>query len=248
MSLIEWDSFHEKLTSSNSKESAMQTFDGMLHKLGVSKILYVNTEAETDNDGNKVGFLDNFPKDWMSRYIEKDYFKHDPIVKECLVSPDFVLWRKHECINNDYVGLVRKIKNERLDYGLGSGASFPLHHFTNSKTAILSLATDKDCADFENFLSTHKDSFQLAGIFLHAAIQIFSRKESSSENYQDLSNRQREVLYWVFAHKRTKQIADILNLSERTVNLHIGIATKKLKAKSRYEAAAKAVKLGLIQP
>lgn len=56
------------------------------------------------------------------------------------------------------------------------------------------------------------------------------------------------MLTWVFAHKRTKEIADILNLSERTVNLHIGIATKKLKAKSRYEAAAKAVKLGLIQP
>jgi len=62
----------------------------------------------------------------------------------------------------------------------------------------------------------------------------------------ELTTRQKEVLRLVYQHKRSREIATLLNLSVRTVNLHVGAAMKRLKVKSRYEAAAKAFELDLI--
>ncbi len=63
-----------------------------------------------------------------------------------------------------------------------------------------------------------------------------------------LSSRERECLLWVATGKRTGEIAQLLNLADATVNEYLTRAMKKLGARTRSEACAKAVIMGILTP
>ncbi|SER97304.1 LuxR C-terminal-related transcriptional regulator [Rhizobium sp. NFR03] len=62
----------------------------------------------------------------------------------------------------------------------------------------------------------------------------------------DLSDREIQCLNWTAAGKTSSEIADILGLSEHTVNHYLNHVAKKLDAVNRVQAVVKAMRLGLI--
>ena len=64
----------------------------------------------------------------------------------------------------------------------------------------------------------------------------------------DLSDREVETLTWVARGKTSAEIAQILDLSKRTIDFHIDNARAKLGAATRTEAVIKAADGGLIEP
>src|SRR6202044_3355322 len=64
----------------------------------------------------------------------------------------------------------------------------------------------------------------------------------------DLNDREIEVLTWVARGKTSAEIAQILDLSKRTVDFHTDNARAKLGAATRTEAAIKAATGRLIEP
>jgi DNA-binding CsgD family transcriptional regulator len=56
-----------------------------------------------------------------------------------------------------------------------------------------------------------------------------------------LSEREREVLNWLNHGKTSWDISVILNISERTVNYHVGNIIRKLGVSSRVHAVSEAV-------
>lgn len=63
-----------------------------------------------------------------------------------------------------------------------------------------------------------------------------------------LTPRQRECLILAQQGKTSVQIADLLGLSEHTVNSYLTDAYRRLGAKNRTHAVAEAVRLGEIPP
>ncbi|MCM5679129.1 helix-turn-helix transcriptional regulator [Schlegelella sp. S2-27] len=61
-----------------------------------------------------------------------------------------------------------------------------------------------------------------------------------------LSEREVEVLRWTADGKTSNDVADILGISERTVNFHINNAMIKLGASNKTAAAVRAAVLGLL--
>jgi len=64
----------------------------------------------------------------------------------------------------------------------------------------------------------------------------------------NLSDREVEALTWAARGKTSAEIAQILNLSKRTVDFHIDKAREKLGVATRIQAVIKAVNGGLIEP
>ena len=63
-----------------------------------------------------------------------------------------------------------------------------------------------------------------------------------------LTGREVEVLALVAAGHTNREIGDRLFISEKTASVHVTHAMDKLGALSRYEAAAAATRLGLLDP
>lgn len=80
--------------------------------------------------------------------------------------------------------------------------------------------------------------------------QIFDRLSEvmslPSKNAGLLSRRELECLNWVAKGKTTAEIAQILTLSDYTVNHYLGRATRKLDSVNRVQTVAKAIRAGLI--
>jgi LuxR family quorum-sensing system transcriptional regulator CciR len=63
-----------------------------------------------------------------------------------------------------------------------------------------------------------------------------------------LSPREQECLQWVCLGKSSADIGVILALSPRTVDSYLEKVCSKLKVRTRIEAVAAGVRLGLIEP
>ena len=65
-------------------------------------------------------------------------------------------------------------------------------------------------------------------------------------NKSILTKREKEVFTLLIANKTTKEIAEQLNISEKTVRNHISNAMQKLGCKGRAGAVIELIKLGEI--
>jgi len=68
--------------------------------------------------------------------------------------------------------------------------------------------------------------------------------EPSSGTY--LTAREQEILFLLAGGARTRDVAESLFISERTVKSHVANAMQKLEANTRAEAVARAIQLGLL--
>jgi DNA-binding CsgD family transcriptional regulator len=64
----------------------------------------------------------------------------------------------------------------------------------------------------------------------------------------DLTPREVEVLQWTAIGKTMGEIGEIIGISEKTVQVHVYNAMKKLGVYSKAAATAKAVLFGLLRP
>ncbi|MDP6039711.1 MAG: response regulator transcription factor [Candidatus Latescibacteria bacterium] len=75
---------------------------------------------------------------------------------------------------------------------------------------------------------------------------VASKLLDSVNNPDALTARQKEVLQLLATGQLNKEIADHLNISERTVKFHVSEILAKLGAGNRTEAVAVATQRGLI--
>ena len=61
-----------------------------------------------------------------------------------------------------------------------------------------------------------------------------------------LTKREKEVFVLLVTNKTTKEIAKILNISEKTVRNHISNAMQKLGVKGRAQAVVELLKMNII--
>ena len=61
-----------------------------------------------------------------------------------------------------------------------------------------------------------------------------------------LTNREKEIFELLISNKSTKEIADFLDISEKTVRNHISNTIQKLEVKGRSGAIIELLKLGEI--
>ena len=70
-----------------------------------------------------------------------------------------------------------------------------------------------------------------------------------SEVFMDkniLTKREKEVFNLLISNKTTKDIANILNISEKTVRNHISNAMQKLGVKGRAQAVVQLIRMNII--
>ena len=195
--------------------------------------------AKFDEKGMKPGFdliNSSYPAEWMNVYVEKDYFRIDPIVKEHLAHFNVQFWddtyKKYET--------PKRFISESQDFGLSKGYTYGIKNPSLTEISLFSfsgsvLKKDERTEAIIRLVTPH----------LHQCYLRINQERGKKE-MPPLSGREREVLNWLGQGKSSWDISMILAISERTVKYHVENIKKKLNATSRAQAVAIALDLGLI--
>lgn len=201
---------------------------------GVRQVYYVTNDGQGAPRPTRI--LTGSEPAWLNRYVEQGYGAIDPIQAAALHSGRPVWWP--EMIRRDWEEWPPEVRQ----FGFVNGVTV---YFTGQDRWLTGFALPLGEPDDEAEHIWRAFGPEIVLTAAHADM-LLRRGTRSAE--MGLSPRERDCLALVAQGLGTGRIAERLRLSERTVLFHLSNARKKLGARSRAQAAARAARLGLIEP
>lgn len=183
-----------------------------------------------------------YPEAWKEHYLTHSLHLHDPTLRFATRSVAPVQWE-----NLRQVEGFRRVFGEAHDYRIpDQGVTIPVRG-PFGDIGMLSVARDCSGAQWDRQSMRMMEALQTHAALIHDAVMrdahLFRASKAPS-----LSSRELEVLQWTAAGKSQEDVADILSLSIRTVEVHLRSVRTKLSALNTAQAVARAVGMGLIYP
>ncbi|MFY1832363.1 autoinducer binding domain-containing protein [Myxococcus fulvus] len=186
-----------------------------------------------------VATFDSYPPGWMAHYRQHDYLRIDPVVRLGANSTELVVW------SDELFAQAPRLREDARAFGLASAVAqscwaahgvFGLLTFARASPEPLS----------DEALEALRQPMLVTAHQLHARMMGLLVPRLAPDVDTALTPREREVLLWTGEGKTSADISTILDISERTVNFHIGNALLKLNATNKVQAVVKALTLGLM--
>jgi LuxR family transcriptional activator of conjugal transfer of Ti plasmids len=219
----------------STEASLKQALPELVRDLGFDCYAYPNVQPV------RTFAVSNYPAEWQTRYLARDYTSIDPVVAMARAKMRAFTWAAGSPRQASSKA-VRAFYSEASDFGIRSGVSIPIRT-AFGHMSMLTLASNKPS------LSLETDIDQVAAVtsvaLLHASLE-HSDAEPTAARSIELTAKQALCLKWSAEGKSMKAIATIENMSYATVNFHLNNARKALDASSLAQATALAAKLKLI--
>lgn len=190
-----------------------------------------------DLQGNTI--ITSWPAELLSIYDQEGLMVNSPVLRRLRTStlPFFhdtsrSNWPRDDGKTGVVATLFERFKMMRCAY-------FPTHEPSGARGAV-SFAGDR-----EPF--TPVEMRELSYIAIHVFDRLAEIRNLDTRITDTLTDREIDCLNWTAAGKTSAEIAEILDLSEHTVNHYLNRATKKLDTVNRTQAVAKALRIGLIK-
>lgn len=219
---------------------AEQSLGQLAESLGFKAGAYLATNFPSRPQGSAY-VLATYRKEWVTRYVQKDYHRVDPVAAEGLKRLVPFDWDEFDWRGEG----LKTFLGEAREFGVASrGLSIPIRG-PFRETALLSLNGDHDTRDWAELKRTSLPLIQIAAYEFHKRIvEIETQANVSTEI--TLSKREMEILRWAAEGKTAWETAQIMGISERTVNFFIAGTTTRLNCVNKTHAVATAIRKGLI--
>ena len=184
-------------------------------------------------------YSDGFP---LEDYLKERYFVSDPILyrAEQELMPfawDTANWP--DKLTKQQQIIFNSLRSIDVEKGVAVSVRGPLHKFY-----VLCMSLRENDRLLRKLLSERCP--ELLALVVESCVSIEKLDVRDRTEVPRLSQREIECLYWVSEGKTAWETAHILEVSERTVNFHLGNAMSKLDTHSKHRAAIKAISLGLL--
>jgi LuxR family quorum sensing-dependent transcriptional regulator len=180
--------------------------------------------------------IHNLPEGWVNEYLDNNYILNDPIARHCIEARGPFFWR--EAIEATASREAKDIMMRAEIYGLKNGICFPIHNINGFEAGV----------SLSGFPNSPKKT-EIRSLYLASIMAFNTLRRIKSDHplrIQAISQREKEVLTWCALGKTSTDIANILFVSENTVNVHVKNAISKLSARNKTEAVTIAVRIGVI--
>ena len=231
-----FDVFSENQAPFGNAEESAQYLRASREKYNVLNLSYwfLGTSNQMPD---RLTWLSTYDEDYMSVYM-RDYSPlGDPafnIVFGRLLPLDWAEIR-------DATTTAQDIHHVAEQYGIGrQGISFPIRDpgFGSAMFSVNLECEDRHWNEIRNDLV---NGFHLFAHYFHLRMKgVISGRPVTSD--YDLSPREREVLKWAADGKTAWETAQLIGVSERAIRLYTENAMGKLKAKTKTQAVAIAVR------
>jgi LuxR family transcriptional regulator, quorum-sensing system regulator CciR len=207
-----------------------------LELLGLHKAYFVAPLTSDPRIGRIVtnwGFDWTWEKSYRERLYQHDVFPDVAVEKLApIVWPQVLAGRPMTQRQKRYIEFANEFGFER---GIGVACFGP-----NGRSAFLGCALEEDAPmPDDKTLRTFNAIGQLA-------FHLYCRMIISESEFQPLSNREIEVLHWMGRGKSNSVIADIIGISQSSVDVYVRRIFNKFDVTDRTTACVKAVAQGLL--
>jgi LuxR family transcriptional regulator, quorum-sensing system regulator SolR len=187
----------------------------------------------------KFSLHSNYSDAWQTTYGQENFLTIDPTVQHGLRSTLPLLWT--EAV---FAG-APEFWSAAKSHGLCVGWAQCCIDNSGSR-GMLTLARSHETFTAAELDAKNEKMSWLAQV-AHAAMMRFSASNKDKDGRAfGLTQRELEVLRWTADGKTSGEVADILNISERTINFHINRCVEKLGVNNKLAAAVKAAVSGLL--
>ena len=181
---------------------------------------------------------------WQDHYRNKGYERIDPVINHCSRHNVPVTWDDQLFVKPQAVKMYREAK----EFGLVNSVTFPIHG-PRVDVALLTLVSQRPLSEAPSGVAMILAQGHLFACYFQEAVQrLLNVGDISPGEPKMLTHREKQCLLWAALGKTSWEIAQILNVSERTTVFHFSNAAKKLGAVNRRQAVVRAIALGFINP
>jgi len=232
------------INQATSLEELTLIFERILTQYGFDLFAIQYTTPELKKLNESPHYLTNFPKEWVQRYYDEKYYTIDPVISlgSQKRSPYFwdKLWEeasmpKHQCV----------FFNEAEEYGVASGVGLPILQVDSDPGIVSFVSSVCGPDEIAKIMAEENITLTLLATSFHHAVSNFFNKQPHPLA-PHLTDREKECLTWAANGKTDVEIGMILNVSHRTVNMHLYNSYKKLNCISREQAVVKAMLMKII--
>jgi DNA-binding CsgD family transcriptional regulator len=201
--------------------------------------MVMNLPPITSFDLQSNSVITSWPAELLAIYDQEGLMVNSPVLRRLRNS---TLPFTHDTVETNAGrddGKTRLIVSLFERFRMPRCAYFPTHDASGLRGAI-SLAGDRE-------MFNQEEMKELSYISIHVFDRLAEIRNMDTRITDTLNDREIDCLNWTAAGKTSAEIAEILGLSEHTVNHYLNRATKKLDTVNRTQAVAKALRVGLIK-
>ena len=220
-----------------SEPQVLETMTSLAHQLGFDYCAY-GLRMPIPLSNPPVAMLCNYPVAWAEQYTARNYLAIDPTVRQAMKSTSAFVWSE-ETFSSE-----RVFWEEARSFGLREGLASVCRD-TGGVSGMLSLVRSGEAITEIEWQAISARVLQLTEA-VHWAFRGFVTPRLCPELNAKLSPREADILRWSGDGKTAQQVAEVLRISERTVNFHLRNAMAKLNAANKTEATLRAAVLGLL--
>ncbi|MEP0069069.1 LuxR family transcriptional regulator [Pyruvatibacter sp.] len=247
----DWNLLWEEALASKDPLRLFDVLASRLADFGFDQVAYVNfqhsadlLEAEANGDaegGTNARRTVNYGEDWIEFYGREGYFEDDVLFDLALTNQRPIEWDQVQS-SIDLTKRQQEIFDAGFDAGHRFGVTIPFHGPVG-RVATLSISTSGAQSDIPR---DPVQVFALSAQF-HAMFDALAGSKEIVPPPPRLSAREYECLSWAAQGKSNRDIAQIIGISDPTVQFHMGNVMKKLKVSSRVSAVFEASRMGLLR-
>lgn len=232
-----------ELTNIDRVEELWAQHCALMETYGFDRLIYGFTRFLTANsmgDPNDFVVLTNHTPAYRKGFVEDGLYRYAPMVRWALENQGHQSWR----------ALAEQIESGTLDERAQKVVAFNLTHkvlagytisfksvSSRAKGAIsLTVRPDMSQDDADAVWAEHGQDIILLNNLVHLKILTLPVPLQN----QTLTPRQREALEWVGDGKTMQDIAQIMGLTQATIEKHLRLARETLNVETTAQAVAKA--------
>jgi len=210
-------------------------------RFGVLNLSYWFLGASTQLP-DRLTWLSTYNEDYMVTYLRDYSPTQDPAFDVGFRRLLPLDWNEVRHQDTD----VEHMHEVAETYGIGrQGISFPIRD-PGFGDAMFSVNFSCEDRHWDEIRTRLVNGFHLFAHYFHLRMRdVIAARPVTSEF--DLSPREREVLRWAADGKTAWETAQLLGVSERAIRLYTENVMNKLRAKTKTQAVAIAVKNGILQ-
>lgn len=232
-----------ELTNTNLVEDLWKKHCDRMAAYGFDRLIYGFTRFRTATslgDPNDFVILSNHSQAYLKGFVEGGLYRNAPMVQWAMENEGVGSWRAMGRLieRGELTENARKVVEFNLNNKVHAGYTISFKSVSSRSAGAIALTTRAELTqdDADEIWAENGEDIVLMNNLVHLKILTLPMVLPN----QTLTPRQREALEWVGDGKTMQDIAQIMGLTQATIEKHLRLARETLNVETTAQAVAKA--------